>query len=465
MSLLACPRCGNQDNQTKAGNNRGKQQYRCAVCGRRYVMEHNERGFGETVKEEAVRLRTAGHTLREIGAYLGLSTRTLTKWFRDTSLESAHAAEPEPDLEPTTDEADAPMAAVTTRRRATIHDVAERAGVAVSTVSNFLNNKTVIAAVTRERIQKAVDELHFTPNGLMRAVRQGRTRILGLLNFGFGFDAQGNISDHGVAPPILFGIERETDATKHDLLVYTSRWSQDLSVTLPFLDGYIDGLLFVGPEFKDPILERVAAAGLPVVALLSRHVPPNAGYVNTDNIGAMYKVVEHLVSIGRRRIGCIAPIHNSNFLDRYNGLRAALATLIPDSESSMVKAVSRDLASPWETYMKSVETAYRNMLESADRLDAIVTMDDGWGRWTQTALRERGFRVPEDIVVVGFDDVRSTEAAGLTTIRQPFPEIGKTAVKTLVAMIEGAPVSECRISLPGELIVRSSTLSTSSASK
>jgi LacI family transcriptional regulator len=240
--------------------------------------------------------------------------------------------------------------------------------------------------------------------------------------------------------------------------MYMDRWSRDLGKSLPFLDGHIDGLLFVGPLFKDPILERVAAAGLPTVALLTRHAPPNVGYVTTDNYGAMRIIVEHLVSLGRCRIGYAGPTHVSNYLDRYNGIRDALAAMGPACESSIVKHVTIDLTSPWEEYNRSFEVAHRKLIESADKLDAIVAPDDWWAQWTLTALAERGIRVPDDIAVVGFDDVRIANTSSLTTIRQPFRNIGQVAVQLLLAMLEGAPASECQVTLPGELIVRSSTV-------
>lgn len=107
-----------------------------------------------------------------------------------------------------------------------------------------------------------------------------------------------------------------------------------------------------------------------------------------------------------------------------------------------------------------LEGGLRRLIEMAETLDAIVVPNDWLAARTVEELGKRGFRVPEDVAVTGFDDVPEAAhiAGGLTTVRQPFRQIGQIAAERLLAMIEGAPVSECRITLPTELIVRKSTV-------
>ena len=455
MSEQTCPRCGSNDNQVKAGMNNGRQQYRCSACRRRYVVDRVERGYPPNVKQQAVALRNEGHAIKEIENLLGINARTLQNWFRTaapnatTELSSTDTTDV-----PVTDRSE-PSPNGAPKRRVTIQHVADSAGVAVSTVSNYLNGKGRIGAATRTRIKEAVDALHFTPSGLTRAIRRGRTGILGVQTFGL-WDLDEGVG-WSVIPPVLTGINRTADQAGREVLLYTSKLTSDPRGIRRFLDGHIDGLIWVAPELDQAVLEYTAQAGLPVVALLTRHVPTNVGYVNADNFGGMRSAVEHLISLGRRRIGYYGPLYTSNYMDRYQGFRSAMADagLTFDATAMKLELVPGELWDP-----SRFEQGARALVEMADNLDGMVFASDGLATVAVHLLREKGLRVPEDIAVVGFDDVPEAAhaAGGITSVRQPFREIGQLAVERLLALIDGAPVSECRVVLPTELVVRSSTV-------
>ena len=470
MADKCCPHCGSPVKQVKAGMNNGCQQYRCGACRRRYVAEGKGRGYDGSVRDQAAALRMEGQTLTQIVETLGVTPKTLRKWFR----ESAAADEPRTNLVAASEippvsqsavpasvskQAEpaglVPGAATPASRRATIHDVAERAGVAASTVSNYMNDKGRMNAHTRERVQEAIEALRFTPNALTRAIRKRRTQILGVVAFGLWDLDEGPA--YSIIPPLLAGINKSAEAAGKDVLLYTSGDTSEAHGGLRFLNGHIDGLLFIGSTLTKPILERTAAAGLPIVAMLTRDVPANVGYVNVDNIAAMHAVVEHLVSHGRRRIGYFGSLHDSNHIDRYQGFRDAMeaAGLAWDSSPMEYAPLPGEALDPdW------LGRGIKRLMAMAEQPDAIVVPNDLTAAWTVEELVKHGFRVPEDIAVTGFDDIPEAAhiAGGLTTVRQPFRRIGQTAVERLLAMIEGAPVSECRITLPTELIVRASTV-------
>ena len=470
MADICCPRCGSLVKQVKAGMNNGCQQYRCGACRRRYVPEGKGRGYDGSVRDRAAALRMEGQTLTQIGATLGVTPATLRIWFR----EGAAADEPRTDLVaaseiPSVSQSAAPVSASDPevagglapeapppgRSRATIHDVAERAGVAASTVSNYLNDRGRMNAGIRERVQEAIDALHFTPNALTRAIRKRRTRILGVVAHGL-WDF-GNGADSSIIPPLLAGINKSAEAAGNDVLLYTSWYTPGPQGSIRFLDGHIDGLLVIGSTLPEPILERTAAAGLPIIAALTRHVPANVGYVNVDNIAAMHAVVEHLVSLGRRRIGYFGPLHDSNHSDRYQGFCDAMTAAGLDWDPSPMEfaPLTGEAMKP-DRFGRGI----KRLMEMAEQPDAIVLPNDLSAAWTVEELGKHGFRVPEDIAVTGFDDVPEAAriAGGLTTVRQPFRRIGQMAVERLLAKIEGAPTSECRVTLPAELIVRASTV-------
>jgi LacI family transcriptional regulator len=245
------------------------------------------------------------------------------------------------------------------------------------------------------------------------------------------------------------------DAAGYDILIY-SGWPDrpTRSSGLDFLNGHIDGLLWVVPQADAPALARVAAAGLPTIGALTRHVPPGVGYVNGDNLGAMLALMSHLVSQGHRRIAFSGPIHSSNFRDRLEGYRQGLAAagLVWDAALEATTVVKQN---PEEICGQALD----QWLALAEPPTAIVLSHDAMATWVAQKLQARGKRVPEDIALTGFDDVpdAQTLCGGLTTIRQPFHQIGRVAAEKLIALIEGAPIETARVTLPLSLVVRAST--------
>jgi len=424
----------------------GVQQYLCGACRRRYVGERQVRGYSPEVKQQAALLRAQGRTLREIQATLGVSSRTLIKWFPKPPADKSAPEEVEtPPIKPSEP---------SPRRRTTIQDVAQRAGVAPSTVSNYLNDRMRMSDTTQGRIRRAIQELHFTPNALTRAIRKGHSRILGVQLWSVGdFDDD---YGHSLLPPVIAGINAGAKLAAHDILVYTT-WPEDAYGGIRFLDGHVDGVMVVG-YLGAQVVERTAAAGLPLVALLNRQVPDSCGYVESDNVTAMRQIVAHLVSLGRRRIGYYGLLHDSNHVDRYTGFCTAMAEagLSWDPAPMKYGVLQEDLRGGWPP--RKYTQGLNCLLDQAGALDAMVVPWPHDAAWAITEMEKRGLRVPEDIAVAAFDDVPDAAIAGITVVRQPFRQIGQIGVERLLALIEGAPTSECRVTLPTELIVRRSTV-------
>jgi len=461
MTDRICPQCGNDTRQVKAGLNNGRQQYQCGACKRRYTPGGG-RGLPADVRRRAAELQAQGATTSQIAVLLNVTPRTVRKWAAratggdvDSSGPPAQPLAPQRSPSPPV-EASASVSA-DSRRSVTIRDVAERAKVAASTVSNYLNDKGGMNAGTRRRIQEAIESLHFTPSALIRSIRKRRTRILGVVAFGLLNIDEG--AAYSIAAPILAGINEGAEAAGHNILLYTSWQSMEPHGGLLFLDGHIDGLIVVGSTLPEPILARAAAAGLPITVLLGRHVPENVGYVNADNIGAMHKIVDHLVSLGRTRIGYFGPLSDSNYVDRYQGFRDAMAAYGLKWEDTAMQFKIQP-GETWQVQVDTTNAGLAHLASQADHLDAMVIPIWVMATNMVRTLRARSLRVPEDVAVVGFDDmpVQIQPEEGLTTIRQPLRQIGRVGVERLLALIEGAPVSECRVTLPVELVVRASTV-------
>jgi LacI family transcriptional regulator len=435
-----CPYCKNTERQVKAGMNGASQRYKCGICGRRYSLSSQARGYSEELHSQAETLRAKGMAMRQIARTLGVNHQSVANWL--------------PKREQTANEHVPPSTPPSaTKRRAAISDVARQAGVSVSSVSNYLNDKGRMADTTRQRIQSAMDELHFTPSALVRAIRHQHTNILGVLIPGLG-----SLDDREGLPltiPLLRGINDGADAAGNDLLLYTGWPGQNRKdFGLRFLGGHIDGLLWMTPMIQDAILEYLISAELPVMALMTRHVPDRVGYVNADNIAAMRSLVEHLAERGHKQIAYLGPAVFSNFVDRHAGYRMAIETLgLPWEPSLQVTA-----------WPERTLPAYLQILDGWLALQspptAIMCATDTMAALMAAAIQTRGLRIPQDMALTGFDDDAGAEhiAGGLTTIRQPFREMGRLAAEALLALIGGGCSEDYRLIVPVEIVVRASTL-------
>lgn len=434
---MQCPYCQTTEKQIKAGLCDGQQRYSCGVCKRRYTPGKTLRGYPDSVRSHAVHLYNQGYGIRKIARELGVNHCSVLNWVKQTH-------EITPAIMPS--EANFPV-----WKRPTIADVALAANVSTSTVSNYINNKSKMSEETRDRIRDAMAEIHFTPNSLMKAIRLRRTNIIGLLIWGVGVSSDEQIDS--ITPRLLHGITNALDNENQEMLVYTG-WPQKKTrfTAEQFLSGNIDGLIWVAPEFDEPILDTLASAGLPTMALLSRHVPDKVGYINIDNQYGILKAMEHLYDLGHRRIAYIGPVHSSNYKDRRDGYRKALVQLGLDYDIAL-EASPKNNYWDWTVYQRIVDA----WLSLKQPPTAIVTSDDGFGDLIINELKKRGLEVPADISVTGFNNSRLAKTIGLTTIDQQFEEIGLEGVKRLMNLIKGVPVNECRITLPPKFVICNTT--------
>jgi len=393
----------------------------------------------------ALAMHAKGARAKDIAVSCGVSKRTVFLWLSE-------AKKAAPSAEDDALEVPVPAAQQPAVKRASIQQVAQHAGVSVSTVSNFLNRTGRMSEATQKRIRVAIEELHFAPNSLTKAIRERRTRILGLITHGISELDQPNVFTTG----LLAGMNDACREADYDFLVYTNFWQVEKHYTgLNFLNGQVDGLIWVAPAMREPFLERVGAAGLPTVALLTRHVPAGVGYVNADNVGGIELVVEHLIQLGHRRLAYLGPEHSSNYGDRRAGFWAAV-------EQAGLRAGCREFCPRTDIWrMERYDEALGAWCSSPDRPTAVITADDGFALTAISYLEAHGYRVPDDVSIVGFNDVPNAAVAsrdGLTTLRQPFREMAQTAARSLIERIEGRMHEQIfTATLDVELVVRGST--------
>ncbi|MCX7775689.1 MAG: LacI family DNA-binding transcriptional regulator [Rectinemataceae bacterium] len=339
--------------------------------------------------------------------------------------------------------------------KVTIKDIAERAGVSKTTVSFALNAPERISRETYARIMAIVEELGYVPNPFARSLTTKRLGALGVLLP----QPIGEVFDNPHLSQVISGIGEECERRELSLAM------------LPLIKGkileaarkaYVDGLITigVGPDHE-------------VVALLERnHIPfvtiDGEESSQTINIGidhekAAYDLMQHVVSLGRRRIAifALAPDikpHEENRRSivvekRLEGFWQALAPYNLELERDV-----RIMGCP-SSIQAGMQTA-RMLFSSYDRPDAIVAMSDIAAIGVILAAREAGLRIPEDVAIAGFDGIPESMLIepALTTIAQPGREKGEEAARVVLEMLDGKPGRHVR--LPYTLQIRASTLRT-----
>jgi LacI family transcriptional regulator len=326
-------------------------------------------------------------------------------------------------------------------RRATIHDVAAAAGVSVSTVSKAVNGRYGISAETSRRVMEVVERLGYESSLVASSMRSHRTGVIGVLVADFEpFSAE-----------ILKGVGAALRKSRYDLLAYSGSRQVDNTGwerrSLSRLSGtLIDGAIMVTPTVVH------AQTEIPVVSIDPHTGPADLPSVESDSLGGALQATRHLLELGHRRIGFLAgrPDLRSASL-REAGYRRALQDAGIAFDPALVRsgffltALAREPA--------------RALLSMPDRPTAIFAANDLSGIAILQVAAELGIRVPEDLSVIGFDDIpeASQMTPPLTTIRQPMQRLGTTAVDLLMSLMGGTEPEAMRVQLPTRLVRRATT--------
>ncbi|MBK6469792.1 MAG: LacI family DNA-binding transcriptional regulator [Betaproteobacteria bacterium] len=323
---------------------------------------------------------------------------------------------------------------------ATIRDVARAAGVSVATVSRALNGATNVLPETRQRIEDAARALRFTPSGAARSLITRRTDTIGAL-----------LPDlHGeYFSELIRGIDQAARARGLHLLVSSSHGNADeAAAALRAMNGRVDGLLVMSPHADADFLRHNLPGSLPAVLLNSGiDLEDHASFV-IDNLGGATTMTRHLVASGRQRVAFITGAQgNDEAAQRLAGYRAGL------------KPGMREMVFDGDFSEEAGWAAGRRIANHKPRPDAVFAANDMMAVGCMAALHEAGLRVPDDIAVVGFDDIPIARyvTPALTTIRVPIAALGAAALDALVKAVE-APATQAThtVVTPVELVVRRS---------
>jgi LacI family transcriptional regulator len=328
-----------------------------------------------------------------------------------------------------------------------IEDVAKLAGVSRSTVSRVLNNDAEVSSETRERVISIVRELNYQPSAAARGLAAGRTRVLGLV---IPMAVSAFFADP-FFPLLIQGVSSTANAQDHSVMLWIAEPEFERRTVRQVLNnGLIDGVLMASQGVDDPVVDALVNGGLPVV-LIGRHPSlDDVTYVDVDNEKGAHAAVSHLLQLGRQKIATITgPKNMIAGLDRFNGFSAALRARGLACDPNLV--VEGDFTE------RGGYAAIQRILDKD--FDALFAASDAMAIGALRALRETGRRVPQDVSVVGFDDIPSASHTEppLTTVRQPVQRMGGVAAETLIDLIEHPDSPTRRVVLPTELILRSST--------
>jgi LacI family transcriptional regulator len=332
------------------------------------------------------------------------------------------------------------------RKRLTIAEVAREAGVSSQTVSRVINNRPDVSPETRQKVQQVINKLGYQPSALARGLASRRTRTLGLITADF--------SDYFFTQVIAGA---EVEARKHGyffMLGSTERNPQDEPEYIRLLtEHHVGGILFARPSTEPDHhhLLGLLRDGVPVVTTAYYLRGANLTVVDVDNADGAQQATSYLLECGHHQIAMITgPTTWKSVNDRSQGYKFALeAADIPFDTSLIAEG-------DW-----SYPSGYRAMQELLDRgrpFSALFAQNDQMAIAAIRALREVGRRVPDDVAVVGYDDIPAAEYCDppLTTIRQPMQEVGRVATRLLIQAIEQPDTDEGEVLLKAELVRRRS---------
>jgi LacI family transcriptional regulator len=326
----------------------------------------------------------------------------------------------------------------------TIFDVAREAGVSYATVSRVLNNKAHVKPEKREAVLQATIRLGYVANQQARSLAGGHSYVIGLLVHGFGTSYMG---------AIVRGIDEALDAANYDLMLYTTHRhrTKESGYVATVTRGLTDGLLLVLPRNPAAYLASLRRQQFPYMLIDHQGLGDYHHSVGATNFEGAYAATRHLIELGHRRIGFITgALELGCAVDRLEGYRAALAQFGIPVDPALIQ--EGDFLQPQGF------AGAEALLGMPERPTAIFASNDEMAFGVMEAARVHSLRLPEDLSVIGFDDIpRAADVyPPLTTVRQPLEQMGRVAAETLLKLINDSQFVVERIVLPTELIIRQS---------
>jgi LacI family transcriptional regulator len=330
-----------------------------------------------------------------------------------------------------------------TRLPVNLNDIARLAGVSKMTVSKALNSQPGVSAQTSERIFQIAKKLGYTPHHAARKLAGGKTNIIGIVVPSM---------DSSFMSDVVHGIGMVLEQSGLDLLLFTDHVKPHQERMFFASRGLVDGLLLVLPLSLERYNQTQLQNPLPMVVIEPITKDVNVPVVSSENYLSSRKAIEHLLELGHTRIGMIGgePSIKSSHI-RLQAYKDAL--------KAAGIAINENLIRDGDFTQRRGFVATNELLDLEQPPTAIFAANDLAAFGAYDAIKNRGLRIPEDISVIGFDDIfqASQVFPPLTTVRQPASEMGMAGTRVLLSMIQGLKPATHHLELPTELIVRAST--------
>ncbi|WP_307868310.1 LacI family DNA-binding transcriptional regulator [Umezawaea beigongshangensis] len=327
--------------------------------------------------------------------------------------------------------------------RITIRDVAVQAGVSIATVSKVLNQRYGVAAETSARVRAVIDELGYEASLVAQSLRNHRTNVIGIL-----------VADlEPFSTELLKGAADSIRGSGFELVVYSAggRTGDQAGWEKRYLSR-LSGTLVDGAVLVTPAVVLEALHGTPVVAVDPHTGPTALPTIDSDNLRGAQLATEHLLALGHRRIALLTgrPDLQSAQL-RETGYRRALAAAGVPVDEDLIRVGSYD--------PDISRRSARELLTGPDRPTAVFAANDLSAIATVETASALGLRVPDDLSVVGFDNIPDSMLCTppLTTVDQPIREMGRRAITLLIELINGGEPARTHLTLDTKLVVRQST--------
>ncbi|MFK7805576.1 MAG: LacI family DNA-binding transcriptional regulator [Anaerolineae bacterium] len=329
------------------------------------------------------------------------------------------------------------------KEKITIHDIAHKAGVSISTVSRVLNDNKKVRESARSAVLEAIDELDYHPNVFASSLAGGRSKTIGIITQYISspfFDS------------ILSGIMNEMGGGDYHPLFADGQWQADRERRSleAFIDRKVDGLIILGGVLPENELIALAAK-LPLIIIGRNIAPIQEACISLDNFGGAYLATQHLIDKGHRKI-----VHLTGILRHQDAQRrlAGYRQAITDAGLS----VDENFVIEGDFSEQSGVDATENLLADGLEFTAVFAANDQMAMGVRLALYRQGIRVPEDVSLIGFDDQPASAflTPPLTTIGQPALKIGKSAAQRILAQIQDRP--EEKQEFKAQLMIRDSVL-------
>jgi LacI family transcriptional regulator len=332
----------------------------------------------------------------------------------------------------------------------TLVDIAKLAGVSRSTVSRVVNNHPNVRPNVRHRVQEIIEQTGYQPNVMARSLRSQCSDIVGLVIP----ETVHTLFTDPYFPALTQGVAQACNHCQKTLALFIEREDQSL-VEHVTREGLLGGVIIQTGKIGSRLISDLHVSEIPFLVLGRPHDDLNGtvNYLDVDNRTGAYRAVAHLLGLGRRRIGTITgSLDTTTGVDRRDGYINALRERSIKRENRLI--VEGDYTELGGYY------AAQSLLPNEP--DAIFAASDAMGRGAVRAIQEAGLSVPEDIAIVGFDDLPPAIVSHphLTTMRQPIRHFGFKAVEMLSDIIEYGPDPARRVVMDVELVIRESCGST-----